>query len=111
MLSIAFRHGRLCRIVLPSTTAANKVPGIRVPPLGPARPVLGIITLLGSPLATSTIILTVPVLVYSLYFGWSTRTSVGYMEATLAYLTWYIFCVVSWVVAGLKDCLCPMANG
>ena len=76
----------------------------------------------GGPLGASVIILIVPILVYSLYFGCSDQNgcpspfvSVRNLdistfgnpnfwkglwdtEATLAYLTWYAFCVVSWAV-------------
>jgi len=90
----------------------------------------------GGPLGASVIILIVPVLVYSLYFGCSDQNgcpsplvSVRNLdastlvnpnfwkdlwdtEATLVYLIWYTFCVVSWAVLpgdwveGL-----PMRNG
>lgn len=76
----------------------------------------------GGPLGTATIILIVPVLVYSLYFGCSDQngcpplfTSIKNLdvstlgnpnfwkslwdtEAMLVYLAWYTFCVVSWAV-------------
>jgi len=76
----------------------------------------------GGPFGTATIILIVPVLVYSLYFGCSDQngcpplfTSIKNLdvstlgnpnfwkslwdtEAMLVYLAWYTFCVVSWAV-------------
>ena len=90
----------------------------------------------GGPLGAAAIILIVPVLVYSLYFGCSDQSgcpspftsikeldvstlrnpnfwkSLWDTEAMLAYLAWYAFCVVSWAVLpgdwieGL-----PMRNG
>jgi delta14-sterol reductase len=76
----------------------------------------------GGPLGSAVIILIVPILVYSLYFGCSGQygcpsplvsvkefdastlvnpnfwKSLWDTEAVLVYLAWYTFCIVSWAV-------------